>query len=171
MQLEGIDFSIYAHVLDLGAIDLILGVTWLRSLGQVLMDWRMMSMSFLWQGKRVTLYSLRTKGEVSQNSIEGLLHNTTLCSVTTYSPLTIDGCLWQSHMKVKAVHGSELGLEQQIQLQKVLQEYPEVFTERLGLPPRRAIEHSIILQEGTTPISVRPYQYPHYQKNEIERQV
>lgn len=43
--------------------------------------------------------------------------------------------------------------------------------ERFGLTPKRTIAHSIILQEGTTPISVRPYRYPHYQKNEIERQV
>ena len=40
----------------------------------------------------------------------------------------------------------------------------------MGLPPPRSKEHSIILQTGTSPISVRPYR-PQLQKNEIERLV
>lgn len=132
LKLEDIDFSINAHVLDLGAIDLILGVTWLRSLDQVLMNWRTMSMSFLLQDKQVTLHGLRPKGAKMQNSKEGLLQNITLFSVTTDSPMMIDGCLWQSHLYVTAVQGLELSLEQQPQLQKVLQDYPEVFNEKIG---------------------------------------
>lgn len=146
-------------------MDLILGVTWLKSLGKMLMDWRMMSLSFHWQDNQVTLYGLRPKGVAMQNSKEKLLQEITLFSVTTYSPMMIDGCLWKSNVEVTTVQGSELSLE------KVLLDHPEVFTERLGIPPGRAIEHSITFQEATAPISVQPYRYPHYQKNEIERQV
>ncbi|GJU14254.1 ty3-gypsy retrotransposon protein [Tanacetum coccineum] len=32
-------------------------------------------------------------------------------------------------------------------------------------------EHAIVLQNGTTPVSVRPYRYPHIQKNEIKKLV
>lgn len=35
----------------------------------------------------------------------------------------------------------------------------------------RGMAHSIALQSGVGPISVRPYRYPQYQKDEIERQV
>ncbi|GKC33896.1 ty3-gypsy retrotransposon protein [Tanacetum coccineum] len=40
-----------------------------------------------------------------------------------------------------------------------------------GLPPPRAIEHSINLHGGQGPICVRQYRYPHLHKNEIEKQV
>ena len=36
---------------------------------------------------------------------------------------------------------------------------------------RRSKNHGINLIEGVGPIRVRPYKYPHFQKNEIERLV
>lgn len=40
-----------------------------------------------------------------------------------------------------------------------------------GLPPARQLDHRIHLLPNSKPINVRPYQYPYFQKNEIERQV
>lgn len=39
------------------------------------------------------------------------------------------------------------------------------------LPPIQETDHAIWLIEGSTPVNVRPYRYPHLQKNEIERMV
>ncbi|RVW91545.1 Transposon Ty3-G Gag-Pol polyprotein [Vitis vinifera] len=36
------------------------------------------------------------------------------------------------------------------------------------LPPNRGFKHAIVLKEGATPMSVRPYRYPQIQKTEIE---
>ncbi|XP_073225578.1 uncharacterized protein [Cicer arietinum] len=47
----------------------------------------------------------------------------------------------------------------------------DVFKEIEGLPPMRNTFHAIFLRHGAGPASVRPYRYPHYQKDEIEKQI
>lgn len=39
------------------------------------------------------------------------------------------------------------------------------------MPPKRPFDHRIHLLPGSKPVNVRPYRYPYFQKNEIERQV
>ncbi|KAL4568635.1 hypothetical protein LXL04_024250 [Taraxacum kok-saghyz] len=56
-------------------------------------------------------------------------------------------------------------------LQPTLEHYSILFENPKWLPPRRSIEHQIVLKAGTPPISVRPYRYPHIQKDEIERMI
>ena len=46
-----------------------------------------------------------------------------------------------------------------------------MFSVHNGLPPSRSHDHAIVLKEGVSPISVRPYRYPQVQKDEIERLV
>ncbi|WVZ14999.1 hypothetical protein V8G54_012565, partial [Vigna mungo] len=46
-----------------------------------------------------------------------------------------------------------------------------LFSPPTTLPPSRYTDHSINLLPNTSPISVRPYRYPHFQKQEIEVQV
>jgi hypothetical protein len=45
----------------------------------------------------------------------------------------------------------------------------EVFQEPKGIPPSRSHDHSIVLKEGTSPISVCPYRYLYYQKSKKEK--
>lgn len=55
------------------------------------------------------------------------------------------------------------------QLQPVITKYAELFLPPTALPPVRDHDHRIELLPNTTPISVRPYRYPHFQKAEIEK--
>jgi hypothetical protein len=55
-------------------------------------------------------------------------------------------------------------------LEKLLADFADLFAEPSCLPPSRDCDHRITLNPGTGPVVVRPYRYPHFQKDEIERQ-
>jgi hypothetical protein len=45
-----------------------------------------------------------------------------------------------------------------------------LFADPVGLPPKRAHDHRIILKHDAQPVVVRPYRYPAAHKDELERQ-
>ena len=51
----------------------------------------------------------------------------------------------------------------------ILAEFENIFSIPTELPPKRACDHAITLKEGANPPNIRPYRYPYYQKNEIEK--
>ena len=57
------------------------------------------------------------------------------------------------------------------ELALLLHTYSVVFATPINLPPRRSHDHSIPLLERSQPIKVKPYRYPHSQKEEIEKLV
>jgi hypothetical protein len=57
------------------------------------------------------------------------------------------------------------------EVQQILNEYQAVFSEPVGLPPRRFCDHTIPLIPGAQPVSKRPYCYTPQLKTEIEMQI
>ena len=56
-------------------------------------------------------------------------------------------------------------------IRRIIEEHKHVLEMLTGLPPTRAFDHRITLQDETKPVNVPPYRYAHFQKGEIERQV
>jgi hypothetical protein len=54
---------------------------------------------------------------------------------------------------------------------EVIKIFDDVFNRPTGLPPPRVQDHAIVLQPGAVIPNLRPYRYPFYQKNEIEKMV
>ena len=79
--------------------------------------------------------------------------------------------LWEDEFKGERVNEGDLDQQQQRELEEVLKQFPEVFQDIIGLPPKREIMHSIVLTKEGKPVSVHPYSYPYHPKEEIERQV
>ncbi|GJW43324.1 reverse transcriptase [Tanacetum coccineum] len=78
------------------------------------------------------------------------------------------------------IYGADLvlGVEWLAGLGPVLFDYKELWMEfahessnirLLGLPPPRLLDHHIPIVPNTTPVNVKPYRYPHFQKSEIEK--
>ena len=57
------------------------------------------------------------------------------------------------------------------QIQALIDHFGPLFQTPTSLPPARITDHHIHLFPQATPVNVRPYRYPHYQKQEIELQV
>jgi len=57
------------------------------------------------------------------------------------------------------------------QLRQLLQQYIHLFGTPTTLPPCRTHNHRIPLKDEATPVKVRPYRYPHSQKQQIELMV
>jgi hypothetical protein len=54
-------------------------------------------------------------------------------------------------------------------LEALLPSFGGLFADPVGLPPKRAHDHRIILKHDTEPVAVRPYRYPATHKDELER--
>jgi hypothetical protein len=136
-------FEIDALVLELGGLDVILGVSWLSTLGKVVMDWKDLTMQFLHQGEMVTLQGHRGKS-LSQSCLNSFLEG-----------------LWNNEEKP-----AESNKQIQKKIMEVLTDFPGVFKEQIALPPERSQVHQINLLPNHGPVNVRPYKYPHHQKKE-----
>jgi hypothetical protein len=58
-----------------------------------------------------------------------------------------------------------------VEIAALLEQFADVFTTPDGLPPQRAVTHSIPLVAGARPVQIRPYRYAPELKNEIEKQI
>ena len=156
-QLCSTNFTSYFISLELGSVDVILGIQWLETLGKCEVDWKEQVLSFVYGGEKVTLV-----GDMS-------LHCPRL-SLKSLNHASYSGVNQSERFNI----GSNLASMSSViplEVQKFLQEWSDVFALPQGLPPVRGKEHSIILAPGVNTVSVRPYRYPHATKVVMEKMV
>ncbi|XP_010462823.1 PREDICTED: uncharacterized protein LOC104743438 [Camelina sativa] len=154
-SVQNLEFTTNFIVLELGQIDVILGVYWLRTLGDCRVNWEKNEMSFIHKGQMVSIkgesdlliskMSLTSGYKIHKKGVEVELCNQQLCQP--------DNTLLDPR------------------IEEVLNKFVKVFEVPSGLPSIRGREHSIILLPGHNTISVRPYRYPHAQKEIMEKMV
>lgn len=120
-------------------------------------------------GSKLALFYLsRETGETARStsrrgSLSAGLLRSTECNDQTRGDLVHDPTL---SSKEKA---TEPKLTPQIE--GLVSQFQNLFTEPTGVPPARNMSHSIPLLPGTQPFRLRPYRYTPQQKDEIEQQV
>lgn len=65
--------TVDAYVLDLGGVDVILGVAWLETCGKTMIDWKKKTISFEEQGRLITLRGYHVKDHLHNSSLQGVL--------------------------------------------------------------------------------------------------
>ncbi|WJX52291.1 hypothetical protein P8452_38420 [Trifolium repens] len=165
---RGVDMSIgdfqlqpNLHLFELGGIDVVLGIEWLKTLGDTIINWKKQTMSFWANQKWVTLQGLGT-GTNTLVSLQSILQK---------EKYEVQGGVWGSGKHEPTQEGQTLTVRQQGELEDLLQRFSHIFRDPTGLPPKRRRDHAINLIEGQGAVNVRPYRYPHHHKNEIEKQV
>ncbi|XP_022013899.1 uncharacterized protein LOC110913370 [Helianthus annuus] len=146
------------YVLPLQGWDMVLGVSWLSTLGPIITDYASASFEFQYNGKQVVW-----KGDsplqaqpIQFNGLRRLAHTDSIDSFF--------------HVSL-AVPPVSFTPDYPPDIVQIISEFASVFQPPSKLPPARSQDHAISLILNSSPVSVRPYRYPHFQKNEIERLV
>jgi hypothetical protein len=157
LKLQDFSFSTEFFVLPLAGCQVVLGVKWLRTLGPILWDFEKLTMQFSFLNKTIQL--------------QGMHQGPSLCleEASSLKLSRVDSRGVWLQLVSTVVTNDVADSYQQSLIQELLQQFEDVFQEPKGLPPPRSHDHAIPLQEGVQPVSVRPYRYPFYQKEEIEK--
>lgn len=157
-RLSGVEFLSDFISLELGSVDVILGVQWLETLGKCEVDWKLQEWNFIYGGERVTLLGDPTLHD-SPHSLKCLV-----------APPSVG----RPKVQLAVLQGSEPPASDPMvpsAVAELLHHFPRVFAVPTGLPPLRGQEHAITLYPGVTSIYVRPYRYPHARKEIMEKLV
>ncbi|XP_050916371.1 uncharacterized protein LOC127131495 [Lathyrus oleraceus] len=151
-KMQGVEFNQHFFLMELGGTDMVLGMDWLASLGNIEANFAELSLKWASEGQK--------------HNIQG-------------DPIL---CTKQASMKamIKALHNEGMGFflqtlqaeEQSPKLtewEEVLKSFEKVFNLPAGLPPIRKHDHAITLKDEADIPNLRPYRYPFFQKNEIEK--
>nr|KYP49955.1 hypothetical protein KK1_028266 [Cajanus cajan] len=141
-----------AYLLPRSGADLVLGASWLATLGAHISDYSNLSLKFMLDDKFVTLMGEQTKlpDQAQFHHLRIMFH--TNSSAKMYSLHFQNSSNSQDHLEIALL----------------LHTYHQVFDLPCGLPSPRSHNHVIPLVHGSNPIKVKPYSYPFSQKQQIE---
>ena len=157
LWLKGYIFCMDLFILPIQGTDVVLGIQWFELLGPMITNYKLLRMDFQWKGKAVHLIG---EAQINDEFLQG----------KQFMKLT------KSQSVVSLYHLKAVSPKSTTQVipdcvQSLLQEHTNNFEIPTSLPPFKSIDHQIYLKPDATPINVRPYRYPYFQKSEMEKMV
>ncbi|XP_019460067.1 PREDICTED: uncharacterized protein LOC109359827 [Lupinus angustifolius] len=159
---QGNYFQLPVFLLPISGADLILGACWLKTIGPHIADYEALQLKFMWHGK---FTSLRGDPELLPKQAE-MHHLRRMINTDAIAEIFSMQVLEDQSVPIPFTPLSET-LHPDLAL--LLHNYKEVFDTPTTLPPSISHDHSIPLLQGSNPVKVKPYRYPHSHKEEIER--
>ncbi|XP_062109866.1 uncharacterized protein LOC133821735 [Humulus lupulus] len=164
--LQGHSFLVDLYVLPICGLDIVLGMQWLQTLGPCIHDHKALTMEFTWQG---TVIKLAGSKELAAHQLSFTQFHAMLQEGEVKDIYRLSAVLDRTESKQPPFDA--LAAQFPSNAQEVLTEFEDIFQEPDQLPPHRGTDHRIFLQPGSTPVNVRPYRYPYFQKDLIEQLV
>lgn len=128
-------------------MDLILGIAWLATLGDVKVKWGMFTMTFMDQGQPIVVQG-------DPNLAKTMISPKALMKISDIEAVSV---LWNAETEIGATdtRNSEVLADwEEQQLHHLLEEFARVFAVPNGLPPKREVDHRIPIKAGVDPINV-----------------
>ncbi|XP_030479163.2 uncharacterized protein LOC115696402 [Cannabis sativa] len=166
LSLQGHKFKVDLFVLPIWGLDVVLGMQWLQTLGPCLHDHKALTMEFQWEGKTVKLEGTSSSAtqQLSFSQLHTMMRDREVRDIFMLTTI--------SHQEVtKDLSLQQIDNKLPQEAHDILTEFQDIFSEPKSLPPYRSSGHRIFLQPHSQPVNVRPYRYPYFQKDIIERLV
>lgn len=162
VSIQGHQLIVSVYVLPVSGDDMILVFSWLATLGPHIVDYATSTLKFFQNDKFIILQGTPIEGphQAQPRHIQRMHKTQAIAECFTIQLVTAPE-LELSLLKLPA--------EIKPKLAPLQQNHQRVFQTPQGLPPTRDQDHAIPLQEGAQPVKVRPYRYPHSQKEQIEK--
>lgn len=162
MDIQGNRVRVSAHVLPIIGSNVVLGATWLATLGPHIADYRARSIKFYTHDCFVTLV-----GDKGPKAHEAEFHHLRRIKATD-SIAELYAVQWANETEP---NHSEDSIPNSLpdDMATLLRAYSSVFGTPHGLPPQRAFDHRIIIPEHIPLVKVKPYRYPFVKKDAIEQ--
>lgn len=169
-------FHIPFYLLPIQGADVVLGVQWLRTIGPFVSDYTVPLMQFYHNGELVTLRGNPSPELMcaSFHQITRMLHTNSIAACHSIAMVPITPSL--NPETPHPFHNSALSTEDQTilhnlppDLTQLLDRYSHIFSTPHGLPPNRPHDHHIHLTPNSEPVNLKPYRYPHFQKEAMAK--
>ncbi|XP_059064922.1 uncharacterized protein LOC131856971 [Cryptomeria japonica] len=160
MQLGNYEVKDDFYVVNIGDTDVVLGIQWLHSLGEISLNLQTMELKFQSDGKKVVLRGMSNGGPqiVSFKRMAKLIQH--------------DQVEWAVECMILPASPVETKRDYPPDIQSLLTRKSKVFADLPpGPPPERGSEHVIELKEGAKPVITTPYRYPKKKKDETEKNI
>lgn len=169
VTLAGETFSIPFYVLPIHGADLVLGVQWLQTLGAFLSDYNIPSIQFSYNGKPITISgpSSHFPAPATFSQFCRFIFTDSVASCHAISVNCVEDKPSVQGNSTELVEANKL----QPDIAQLIHQHASVFSIPKGLPPHRLQDHHIHLNPESQLVNVRPYRYPHFQKEVITKMI
>jgi len=165
--LQNIGFTLDMLLIPLGCYDVVLGIEWLVTLGDITWNFDRLLMQFYVQGKKLVLRG--AAGARLKPARKKQLQKT-IASGVHLSMLQLCDADNNFLLHSLTTHATNQATPESIE--ELLLQFEDIFQEPTRLPSKRkGHDHKIPLVAGANPINKRPYRYAKQQKDVIDKLV